>query len=64
MVPTLGAVEVAEAALGLPKPRRAPVARIAGATKRVALALRCAKRLREARVCRDRFHNRGGVRAV
>jgi len=41
-------------ALGSSKPRRSPVAQIAGATKQVALALRCAKRLRVAKVCRDR----------
>ena len=51
-------------ALGSSKPRRSPVARIAGATKQAALALRCAKRLHVAKVCRDRLHNRGGARAV
>ena len=59
-----GVVERAGTALGLPETRRSPVARIARATKQVALAVRSAERLRVAKVCRDRLHNRGGARVV
>jgi len=54
MESTLVVVERGGTALVLPKPRLSPVARFAVATKQSALALRCAKRLRVAKVCRDR----------
>ena len=57
MEPTLAVVERAGTALGSLKPRRSLVAQIAGATKQVALALRCAKDFAWDRFVRDRFKN-------